>query len=213
LVLRRNLARLERRAKLLEEALFMIMKVADAIAAHRTGGQSHEGDQAQHGKATARLLLWGLRIIVLISLGIRQGNAGAIDDLDLSTPPEVRIWDTRVEGLSGVLNGFLEPLSGQRVTGPTISSGIGRGVRWQPPVVFGGGHSGATRMILSEALGEEGFEGDGQRIEALGPGKGFGFLDQSSTKRWLIEESVEALEDGSQGPGFEVLLDDSDERN
>src|SRR5688500_8975622 len=48
-------ARFERRAKFLEEALFMIMKVADAIAAHRAGGQRHEGDQAQHGKAAAGL--------------------------------------------------------------------------------------------------------------------------------------------------------------
>jgi hypothetical protein len=28
-------------------------------------------------------------------------------------------------------------------------------------------------MILREALSEEGLEGDGQRIKALGPGKGF----------------------------------------
>ena len=29
------------------KTLFMIMEVAEAIAAHRTGGQGHEGDQAQ----------------------------------------------------------------------------------------------------------------------------------------------------------------------
>jgi hypothetical protein len=68
-------------------------------------------------------------------------------------------------------------------------------------------------MILSETLGEEGFDGDGQRIKALGPGKGVGLLDQSSAKGRLIEESVEALEDGSQGPRLEVLMDDTDERN
>ena len=48
---------LEVSAKLLEEALFMIMEVAEAIAAHRTGGQRHEGDQTQDGKAAAGLLL------------------------------------------------------------------------------------------------------------------------------------------------------------
>src|SRR5918999_3886914 len=69
-----NLTPLEGRAKLLEKTLFMIMEVAEAIAAHRAGGQRHEGDQTQHGKAAARLLLGGLRIIVLIGLGIRQGN-------------------------------------------------------------------------------------------------------------------------------------------
>jgi hypothetical protein len=57
LALRRNLVPLKLRAKLLEEALFMIMEVAQAIAAHRTGGQRHEGDQTQHGKAAAGLLL------------------------------------------------------------------------------------------------------------------------------------------------------------
>src|ERR671915_752059 len=51
-----DLAHLEVSAKLLEEALFMIMEVADAIAAHRTGGQGHEGDQSQDGKAAAGLL-------------------------------------------------------------------------------------------------------------------------------------------------------------
>ena len=63
-------------------------------------------------------------------------------------------------------------------------------------------------MILSEALNEEGLERDGQRVETLGPGKGFGLLDQSSAKRGLIEESIEALEDGSQRPGFEVTMDE-----
>jgi hypothetical protein len=53
----------------------------------------------------------------------------------------------------------------------------------------------------------------GQRVETLGPGKGSGLLDQSSTKRGLIEESIEALEDGSQRPGFEVTVDRTDERN
>jgi hypothetical protein len=86
-----DLAPLEVRAKLLEEALFMIMEVADAIAAHRTGGQRHEGHQTQDGKAAAGLLLRGLGIVVLIGLGIRQSNAGAIDDMDLSAPPQVFI--------------------------------------------------------------------------------------------------------------------------
>src|SRR5688572_19466794 len=48
---------LQVRAKLLEEALFMIMEVAEAIAAHRTGRQRHEGDETQDGKAAARFLL------------------------------------------------------------------------------------------------------------------------------------------------------------
>jgi hypothetical protein len=68
-------------------------------------------------------------------------------------------------------------------------------------------------MILSEALNEKRLERDGQRVEALGPGKGSGLLDQSSTKQGLIEESLEALEDGSQRPGFEVTVDRTDERN
>ena len=75
----------------MEKALFMIMEVADAIAAHRTGGQGHEGDQSQDGKAAAGLLLRGLGIGVLSGLGIGQSNAGAIDDMDLSAQPEVLI--------------------------------------------------------------------------------------------------------------------------
>jgi len=66
-------------------------------------------------------------------------------------------------------------------------------------------------MILSEALKEESLERDGQRVETVGPGKGCGLLDQSSAKRGLSEESVEALEDGSQRPGFEVAVDSTDE--
>jgi hypothetical protein len=68
-------------------------------------------------------------------------------------------------------------------------------------------------MILSETLNEKRLERDGQRVETLGPGKGSGLLDQSSTKHGLIEESLEALEDGSQRPGFEVTVDRTDERN
>jgi hypothetical protein len=41
-------------------------------------------------------------------------------------------------------------------------------------------------MVLSEALGEKGLDGDGQRIKTLGPGKGFGILNQSAAKRRLI---------------------------
>jgi hypothetical protein len=41
-------------------------------------------------------------------------------------------------------------------------------------------------MILREALSEEGLEGDGQRIKALGPGKGFRLPNQSATKRGLL---------------------------
>jgi hypothetical protein len=86
-----NLTPLEVRAKLLEEALFMIVEVADAIAAYRTGGQRHEGHQTQDGKATAGLLLPRLGIGLLIGLGIRQGNTGAIDHMDDSAQPEVFI--------------------------------------------------------------------------------------------------------------------------
>jgi hypothetical protein len=68
-------------------------------------------------------------------------------------------------------------------------------------------------MILSEALNEKRLERDGQRVETLGAGKGFGLLDQSGAKRGLIEKSLEALEDGSQRPGFEVTVDHTDERN
>ena len=68
-------------------------------------------------------------------------------------------------------------------------------------------------MILSEALHEKRLERDGQRVETLGPGKGVGLLDQRFSKRGLIEESLETLEDGSQRPGFEVTVDRTDERN
>ena len=51
-----NLTHLEVRAKRLEEVLFMIMEVAEAISPHRTGGQGHEGDQAQDGKAATGFL-------------------------------------------------------------------------------------------------------------------------------------------------------------
>jgi hypothetical protein len=86
-----DLAPLEVRAKLLEEALFMIMEVADAIAAHRTGGQRHESHQTQDGKAAAGLLLRGLGIVLLMGLGIGQSHAGTIDHIDGSAPPHVFI--------------------------------------------------------------------------------------------------------------------------
>ena len=68
-------------------------------------------------------------------------------------------------------------------------------------------------MILREALNEKRLERDGQRVETLGAGKGAGLLDQRSTKRGLIKESLEALEEGSQRPGFEVTVDRTDKRN
>jgi hypothetical protein len=68
-------------------------------------------------------------------------------------------------------------------------------------------------MILRETLNEERLERDRQRVETLGPGKGAGLLDQSSAKRRLIKESIEAPEDGSQRPGLEVTVDRANERN
>jgi hypothetical protein len=68
-------------------------------------------------------------------------------------------------------------------------------------------------MILSQALNEERLERDGQRVETLGAGKGVGLLNQRVSKRGLIEESLETLEDGSQRPGLEVTVDRTDERN
>jgi hypothetical protein len=35
----------------------MIMEIPDAIAAHGTSSQRHEGNQAQHGKTAAGFLL------------------------------------------------------------------------------------------------------------------------------------------------------------
>jgi len=51
-----NLARAQVSAQVLEKTLFMLMQSADARAAHRTGGQRHEGHQAQDGKAAAGFL-------------------------------------------------------------------------------------------------------------------------------------------------------------
>jgi hypothetical protein len=56
-VTQHDLTPLQVSTKFLEEALFMIMEGAAAISTHRTGGQGHEGDQAQDGKAAAGLLL------------------------------------------------------------------------------------------------------------------------------------------------------------
>jgi hypothetical protein len=52
-----DLTAFEMRAKLMEEALFMIMEIPDALAAHGTSSQRHEGNQAQHGKTAAGFLL------------------------------------------------------------------------------------------------------------------------------------------------------------
>ena len=68
-------------------------------------------------------------------------------------------------------------------------------------------------MILSEALNEKGLERDGQRLETSGAGKGAGLLDQCVSKRGLIEESLEALENRAQRPGFEVIVDRTDKRH
>ena len=68
-------------------------------------------------------------------------------------------------------------------------------------------------MILHETLREKSLERDGQRIEALRPGKGLRLPHQRSAKRGLLEEAIKTLEDGAQGPGFEVLMDNTDERN
>ena len=51
-----NLARAQVSAQVLAKTLFMLMQSADALAAHRTGGQRHEGQQAQYGKAAAGVL-------------------------------------------------------------------------------------------------------------------------------------------------------------
>ena len=51
-----NLPRAPVSAQVLEKTLFMLMQRANALAAHRTGGQRHEGHQAQYGKAAAGFL-------------------------------------------------------------------------------------------------------------------------------------------------------------
>jgi hypothetical protein len=68
-------------------------------------------------------------------------------------------------------------------------------------------------MILSETLHEKRLERDGQGVETWGAGKGSGLLDQRVSKRGFIKESLEALENGSQRPGFEVTVDRTGERN
>ena len=85
-----------------------------------------------------------------------------------------------------MLDGALEPLGGQGITGSTVSGGTRRRARGQPAAIFSGGDGGATRMILSETLGEERPDGDGQRVEALGPDKGFGLSDQKGPELRIL---------------------------
>jgi hypothetical protein len=84
-----NLARAQVSAPVLEKTLCMRRPSAEALAAHRTGGQRHEGHQAPYGQAAAGFVPCGLGRVVLLGLGIGQSTASALDDMDGSTPPEV----------------------------------------------------------------------------------------------------------------------------
>jgi hypothetical protein len=74
-----------------ESVEFVIPPSAGGPGGEETGGQIEEPGEPENGKATARALDRLLGKAGLVLWSVRKGNGGSVDDLDLTSTPEVAL--------------------------------------------------------------------------------------------------------------------------
>jgi len=132
-------------------------------------GQAEAADEFGNGEATAFFLVGGLRESLLIGLGIRHRDAGAIDDFDMAPAPELLALNPALRLIGGVPMNVEQGVIGQAGSGIAIGGGAGTGSGLTAGDIPGLDLSdGLTAgAVGGEHLGEEGPEGDALREKAL----------------------------------------------
>lgn len=77
--------------KLVESVEFVIPPSAGGPGGEETGGQIKEAGEPENGEATARALDRLLGKAGLVLWSVRKGDSGSVDDLDLTSTPEVAL--------------------------------------------------------------------------------------------------------------------------
>ena len=134
-----------------------------------TAGQAEAADEFGDGEAAPLFLVGGLREGLLIGRGVRHGDTGAIDDLDVATAPELIGRDASLEFVGGVPVNVEQGVIGQTGAGIAIGGGAGTG-----PGLTAGDIPGldftdglAAGAVGGEHLGEKGPKREDLREEAL----------------------------------------------
>ncbi len=77
--------------KLVESVEFVIPPSAGGPGGEETGGQIKEAGEPENGEATARALDRLLGKAGLVLWSVRKGDSGSVDNLDLTSTPEVAL--------------------------------------------------------------------------------------------------------------------------
>jgi hypothetical protein len=159
---------LEKRAR---QGGFVLVLVAVDKVQERTAGQAKEADELEPGKTAAGLLLFGLGPELLVGWGIGHGNAGAIDDLDRVSLPEVVMGKVTLELLgemgADVFEGAILQPGARLAIAPGLRAGSLRPAALEPGPSQHAQNGIAAGRTAFEHLREESPEGNQRRKDAL----------------------------------------------
>jgi hypothetical protein len=146
--------------ELAEEFAFVDVQVTLCPVKESPACQAEAANEFDGGEAAALLLIGRLRENPLIFRGIRHGQAGAVDDLDVSAAPELIGPCAALEFIGGMPMNGKEGIVGYLGTGAAIGGGAGTWAGLTPVGIprldlADGFTAGAFRR---ENLGEEGPE-------------------------------------------------------
>ena len=118
-----DVARLQLLPEDLQEAHFMLLPVARGPGGQHARRQTEQGDQADEGKAAARLWHGLLGKSGLVFRGVRGREGGAIDDQDVPSTPPVFDRHSRVGFTHEAVVNFLQSFPWQGAPGLAIGTG------------------------------------------------------------------------------------------
>ena len=168
-----------------------------------TAGKAEASDKLCNGEAATLLLVGGLRESPLIPGGIGHGDAGAVDDFDVSTAPKLVRGYPSLEFVGGVLMDGEQLLPGEAGTGAAVGGGAGGGTGLSASDIPGLDLADrfAAGAVGGKDLRKEGPEGQTAGVGALAAvGATFGGLEQASRHPRRAD-----LAELAQGGPFESL--------
>jgi len=89
------------------------------------GEQAENAGQGHGRKTTARLLALALRPVGLVGRSVRQGEACAIDEFDVTPVPELVVGDMTLDAINQMGIDLIHHIKGDFRTGLTLGAGIG----------------------------------------------------------------------------------------
>jgi len=107
-----------------EECCFMAMAVTCGGLDEGTREQAENADKAHGRKAAAGFLALALGPACLVGRGVGHGDAGAVDNLDPATMPELVGGDVRLQALSEVIMNLVQSIQGEFGARLTIGAGV-----------------------------------------------------------------------------------------